>query len=136
MLSFTQNKQEKLEAGGVLLGRHIQDTADVVVDCVTTPMSGDLRGRFSFFREEKQHQRVIDSCWQATQGTCTYLGEWHTHPEPTPAASKVDLSNWQRKLMHDHFYFFLFFVVVGTEEIRVWQGYYRRTRLALLEREM
>lgn len=136
MLSFTQDKPEKLEAGGVLLGRHIQGAADVVVDCVTTPMLGDLRGRFSFFREEKQHQRVIDSCWQATQGTCTYLGEWHTHPEPIPIASRVDLSNWRRKLMHDHFNCFLFFVIVGTKQICVWQGYYRSTRLALLVREM
>ncbi len=136
MLSFVQNDSEKTEAGGILLGRHIRGTDDVVVDHVTVPMPGDRRSRFSFFRAEKQHQRVIDDCWKATQGTCTYLGEWHTHPEPVPSASRTDLNNWRRKLMHDHFFCFLFFAIVGTEEVCVWQGYHRCSELVLLEKDM
>ena len=121
--SYIQSSPKKTEAGGVLLGRHITDSEDVVVDDVTTPMRGDRRGRFLFVRAQAPHQKRIDKAWQESGGTCVYVGEWHTHPEPVPAPSPVDRRNWRRKLKEDRFGGCVFFVILGTREVRVWEGH-------------
>ncbi len=119
---YIQTTPEKAEAGGVLLGRHILGTGDIIVDTVTAPMPGDLRSPFRFFRARLHHQEVIDRVWRESGGTCTYLGEWHTHSELCPSPSLLDRSGWQRKLLVDRFTEPIFFVIVGISETRVWEG--------------
>jgi integrative and conjugative element protein (TIGR02256 family) len=122
MRQYIQDEPDKLEAGGVLLGRHILGTNDIIVDYITTPLQGDKRSRTRFFRRRQRHQQVIDQTWQESKGTCTYLGEWHTHPELSPLPSLLDRLEWQRKLIFDQFTEPIFFVIVGIEETRVWEG--------------
>jgi integrative and conjugative element protein (TIGR02256 family) len=123
MVHFIQNFPDRSEAGGVMLGRFIINSKDVVVDKITAPMKGDIKSRFRFFRSKYPHQARIDEEWTTSCGTCNYLGEWHTHPEPTPAPSLCDMSDWKKKLLLDSFDSdFLFFVIVGTEQINAWQG--------------
>jgi integrative and conjugative element protein (TIGR02256 family) len=123
MKCYVQNATDKKEAGGVLLGRYILDCLDVVVDRITVPMREDSRGRFRFLRSALSHQQVIFQAWRRSQGTCNYLGEWHTHPEPNPSPSAIDLRTWQRKLSKDRYDSdVLYFVIVGTKQINVWQG--------------
>ncbi len=122
MLGYVQDEPYKPEAGGVLLGRHIIGTEDIIVDQVTTPSPSDRRSRLRFFRVRRWHQQAIDRAWRESGGTCTYLGEWHTHPERTPFPSVVDRLNWGRKLLVDRYSGTLFFVIVGIETIRVWEG--------------
>jgi len=81
MRHYVQDVPTKPEAGGVLLGRHILETGDIIVDLITEPMPSDRQGRFRFFRARRPHQAAIDRAWRASGGTYTYLGEWHTHPE-------------------------------------------------------
>jgi len=120
---FAQDTFDKKEAGGVLLGRHIIGSDDIVVDDITTPMKGDYCGRYFFIRGQRNHQEVIDKVWQESKGTCTYLGEWHTHPEKKPKPSCLDLDEWMRRIKNDTFYGdALFFIIVGTTKIRVWEG--------------
>src|SRR5215510_10913306 len=88
--SFQQTDVYASEAGGILLGRHLRDGSAIIVDEVTTPMRGDRRSRTRFHRGRRQHQAMIDQAWHTSSGTCTYLGEWHTHPEPIPTPSVVD----------------------------------------------
>jgi len=133
MLQFAQDEIHKPESGGVLLGRHIVNTKNIVVDRVTTPMPADRQARFRFFRSRNAHQQVIDQVWQESKETCTYLGEWHTHPESVPTPSLVDQFDWRRKLMFDRFSEHLFFVIVGTYELRVWEGRFRCSSLFPLE---
>ena len=122
MLSFRQINLADCEAGGVLLGRLLLDSHDIVVDEVTVPMLGDKRSRFAFHRHKRGHQAIINRRWQMSEGTCIYLGEWHTHPEPMPIPSMIDRTDWQRKLKADSFEKSIFFVIVGTHEIRMWFG--------------
>lgn len=129
--TYIQGVPEAPEAGGVLLGRHIVKSRDIIVDRVTVPMLDDRRSRLRFFRARRQHQEEIDRVWRESDGTCTYLGEWHTHPEPSPEPSFVDRLEWQRKLLFDRFTEPLFFVIVGITEVRAWEGV-RRGRLAQL----
>lgn len=126
MIRHAQDDAEKPEAGGVLLGRHILDSQDIVVDRVTTPQQGDRQGRFLFFRAQHRHQQLIDAAWRESHGTRTYLGEWHTHPELVPQPSVIDRVNWRRKLLVDCFSAPIFFLIVGTGDVGVWEG--RRCR--------
>lgn len=122
MIPYLQVKSGDCEAGGVLLGRLLVDSYDVVVDEVTVPMPGDKRCRFSFYRDKRRHQRIINQRWRESKGTSIYLGEWHTHPELVPTPSKTDLTDWHRKLKVDRFENDLFFLIMGTTEARMWTG--------------
>ncbi len=124
LLDYKQDAPDKTEVGGVLLGRFILNCNDVVVDRITVPMQGDKSSRFHFFRAARLHQQVIDEVWHLSKRTCNYLGEWHTHPEPDPSPSWIDRLGWRKKLLFDRFDSeVLYFVIVGTEKINVWQGY-------------
>lgn len=120
MLEFRQRSWWQAEAGGVLLGRYLLDTDDVVVDEVTTPQKSDRRSRFSFFRSKK-HGVIAQNRWSEEVSTLAYLGLWHTHPEPDPTPSGVDRQDWTQALSSDTFHGDrLFFPIVGIERIRVW----------------
>lgn len=121
--AFRQTTENNLEAGGILLGRLIIDTNDIVIDYVTSPMNDDKRSRFGFFRAEQPHQSILFNKWESSFGTCNYLGEWHTHPEPVPKPSNRDIRSWQaqcQKLPKGRNC--LYFVIVGTETLTVWKA--------------
>jgi integrative and conjugative element protein (TIGR02256 family) len=122
MNSYAQRGPSDTEAGGVLLGRYLLGSDDVVVDEVTVPMSGDRRSRYLFYRDKKLHQAAIDAAWEVSGGICTYLGEWHTHPEADPTPSDIDKKDWRRRLHQDRYEDELFFLIVGTATIRAWSG--------------
>lgn len=123
MVKYIQDVASKDEAGGVLLGRYILNSKHVVVDTITVPSNHDQRLRHFFFRSAKKHQIIIDNFWLSSDGTCNYLGEWHTHPESDPVPSSRDISEWQRKLQADKYDSdCLFYVIVGTRKINAWKG--------------
>jgi integrative and conjugative element protein (TIGR02256 family) len=117
------------------MGRFINNSEDIVVDKITLPMPGDKATRFSFFRNRNSHQKIIDREWEASCFTCTYLGEWHTHPEPIPTPSFVDKNDWKRKMKQDVFDSdFLFFMIVGTAEIWLWEGNKHKNSITALNK--
>lgn len=135
MMGYAQDEPYKVEAGGILLGRYILNCKDVVVDRVTVPAPGDRMARFRFFRSAHFHQQKIDQAWRASKGTCNYLGEWHTHPQHNPEPSLTDLLEWLKKLWFDQFDSdFLHFVIVGEDQVAVWQGYKKTLRIERLHR--
>lgn len=134
MLNYRQKGREDTEAGGVLLGRFIKDSKEIIVDHVSVPMIGDKRTRYSFIRSKKMHQKIIDKEWSKSNGTCNYLGEWHTHPEDYPTPSRVDITNWKNRLKDDIFSSrYLYFVIVGLSETRVWEGDKRTSEIKKLK---
>ncbi len=123
MLTYVQNTKRQPEAGGILIGRYIVDSLDIVIDKVTVPMAGDRQERFSFWRDRKRHQQVIDQIWLESEGTSTYLGEWHTHPENIPTPSNTDTKNWLRHLNYDIFSGeSLFFIIIGIQTLIISEG--------------
>jgi integrative and conjugative element protein (TIGR02256 family) len=128
---FAQHLDTAPESGGVLLGRRITGTDDVIVDAATTPMEGDTGLRFRFVRASAAHQDAADRAWRDSGGTCAHLGGWHTHPERRPSPSHTDRSDWRRQVAGDPSRDVLFFVIVGTEEVRAWECR-RGARLARL----
>jgi len=118
-----QNNKEDKEAGGVLLGRYLTDSNDIVVDRITEPNWNDIRGRYKFIRQDIAHQVEIDEAWRESAGTCHYLGDWHTHPEDDPTPSQKDKSDWRRKLKEDiYFNRYLYFVIVGIKVTSIWKA--------------
>ncbi len=122
MRTYRQDSRRKAEAGGLLVGRHLLNGVDMIVDGITEPQPGDRRMRFRFFRSAARHQSALDLAWQVSDGTSTYLGEWHTHPEVTPIPSRTDVKTWIRKLRVDVYTDVLFFVIVGTDALCAWEG--------------
>jgi integrative and conjugative element protein (TIGR02256 family) len=111
------------EAGGILLGRLVLSTDDVIIDRVSTPVPEDRRSRFRFWRAKHPAQQTVRKAWADSKQSEQYLGEWHTHPERMPTPSGVDRSDWERLLKetvceHD----VLFFVIVGTRSVCAWEG--------------
>ncbi|NMM80903.1 hypothetical protein B2J86_08190 [Acidovorax sp. SRB_14] len=120
MQAYAQRRWRNAEAGGVLLGRHLLDSHDVVVDEVTTPQDSDRRSRFSFFRS-RRHESLARERWQIQSSTMAYLGLWHTHPEADPTPSGVDRNDWAQAVSRDAYEGdLLFFPIVGTRCVRVW----------------
>lgn len=83
---FRQTSSSAPEAGGMLLATIERDLVRVVR--ATEPTATDRRSRFAFFPKLSHQQRVIDKQFRAG---LHFIGEWHTHPEPHPTPSSVDL---------------------------------------------
>ncbi|PGB81752.1 hypothetical protein COM05_18850 [Bacillus toyonensis] len=132
---YRQLKMQDTEAGGVLLGRFLHESNNIVIDQITVPMENDIRTRYFFQKCREDHQDIIDKVWIESGGTCNYLGEWHTHPEPHPTPSSHDRNEWKKVLKYtvcDSNK--LFFVIIGTKSIGVWVGY--RTNLKIIKLKM
>lgn len=124
---IVMNKHRQLEttaaeAGGILLGRFISETNDVLIDEAMTPSQIDQRSRFFFRRARRPAQRRVNAAWAESTYTRNYLGEWHTHPEDNPVPSGQDVRNWRRigqTAQYEQTY--LIFVIVGRKHIQVWE---------------
>lgn len=104
------------EAGGILLGYRRGEHLHVVD--ATIPAAHDVRSRFGFLRRDAWHQAVAIKGWSRSQGTLDHMGEWHTHPEPRPQPSRIDLYEWGRLCSTKRHP--LVFVIVGT--VDCWFG--------------
>lgn len=122
LLRHRQLRPADTEAGGVLLGRLIQGSSDVVIDVATPPSPSDRRSRFSFFRARKPAQEAVDRAWRQSGQVVNYLGEWHSHPEDHPSPSCIDKRDWKKILTHATFeQDFLVFIIVGRLSVRAWE---------------
>ncbi len=118
--NYIKNNKFKLESGGILIGTLNHAMNKIMITDITEPQHEDRQSRFMFTRREKGHQDIMDTLWENSHYTKTYLGEWHTHNEPSPTPSFVDKRNWIKISERDKNSQWLFFIIVGTREIRVW----------------
>lgn len=111
MTAYTQTEHTQPEAGGQLFGRLLN--GDIMVCRATTPRSADQRTRFSFFPNRNRENREIKRFFKLG---LHFLGDWHSHPEPVPKPSALDIQSIQdcfRESKHSHNSFLL--LIVGTE---------------------
>ena len=124
---------ETSEAGGVLLGRHLLDSHDVVVDEVSTPQSSDRRSRFAFFRSSK-HEQVAAT---TVAGREQHLGLSRCSGTRTPSATRCLAvstgATGAGRLWDTYEGDRLFFPIVGTDCVRIWtlsrRGAFRELKL-------
>lgn len=122
LCEFRQLKNNQLESGGVLIGKHLSLGNTILVDDITTPQQTDKQERHSYYRSEI-HSEIIHGLWEQSNGHSTYVGLWHTHPEPYPNFSLVDRKDWLTALKNSHYEGSkLFFIIVGQKCIRCWGG--------------
>jgi len=122
MIQYKQLNRYDKEAGGILIGRILLENENFIVDDVTEPMKQDIRTRISYKRAPYGHQEYFDQKWAESQGRCFYLGEWHTHPEPVPNPSYVDIHGWKRIMTLEHEVEALFFIIIGQRQLNAWYG--------------
>ena len=81
------------ERGGILLG--YRRGPHLEVNEATLPMLWDWGSMFSFRRSARGHQSIALGRWRNSGQTVDWLGEWHSHPEPLPSPSGIDLGSWR-----------------------------------------
>ena len=113
-----QTASNVAESFGVLMGTTSLDRREIWIESVTTPMAQDRCARFSFALRDPGHRRAVREMFAGSGGRAIYLGTWHTHAEPDPAPSAVDLDDWRACLRANRGRP-LAFVLVGTEKTRV-----------------
>ena len=95
-ISYRQLANSSPESAGVIIGE--RRDVHIVIRTLSVPSDTDIRSRFMVNRISKHHQKIVDTAFQSPDGTCQYLGEWHTHPEDTPNPSMTDYSSWNKNL--------------------------------------
>ncbi|GAM14275.1 Mov34/MPN/PAD-1 family protein [Mesobacillus selenatarsenatis] len=133
MLGYQQSNENDCEAGGILIGRILIENNHFIIDEVSEPYPTDTRKRHRFIRSQKGHQEYFNALWEEYEGRCFYLGEWHTHPEKVPLPSTVDRRGWRENLSLLYETDSLFFIIVGTEKIKVWYGKCGTGEIACME---
>ena len=113
---YSTGPEAEREAGGILIGAY-RGVHLEVTGC-TEPMQTDTRRRFLFDRKDPGHQRAAMAAWSSSRRTETYVGEWHTHPEPRPSPSSIDLATWASIMNRTRFP--VLFMIGGSEAI--WNG--------------
>ena len=79
-----------LETGGVLMGYVDRRAAAVVVTHVVGPGPGAVHERTAFSPDQEWHESEVARLYAESGRTCTYLGDWHTHPDGQPVLSSAD----------------------------------------------
>ncbi len=85
---YRQRRWYQREAGGQLFAR--LSLSRVFVEEATGPRRTDRRTRTSYVPDRAAEQREIDS--RHADGL-HYVGDWHTHPEPVPGLSGLDIAS-------------------------------------------
>ncbi|MDR2276152.1 MAG: Mov34/MPN/PAD-1 family protein [Sphingobacterium sp.] len=115
---FTQNEAKAHEAGGIIVGKIINEQINIIK--LSVPSRMDKSSRMSFERNKDSAQIILDYEFHNSNGQFTYLGEWHTHPEPFPTPSNIDLQMLKQqyknnKMMTD----FIILLIKGTNGIYI-----------------
>lgn len=122
ILSVLDNyKQKKFqnESGGIILG-YVHNDHRIYISKISQPNFNDKATRYGFVRDKKAAQLIVNSEFHESGGKVIYLGEWHTHPEPYPSPSFVDINMIKQqyknnKINED----FLILLIQGTESIYI-----------------
>ncbi len=109
-------QHEGNEQCGVLTGSKIGDKtyriSKVSPPCVVS------NTRCSCERDAKKANEFIKEDYEQSDHTRSYMGEWHTHPEPCPNPSWTDnssiINNYEESALD---YPFLIMSIVGTETL-------------------
>lgn len=109
---FRQSDLMQPESGGLLFAEI--RLPDVYIADATSPIPTDKCSRTCYIPDRKPQQKIIKDLFK--QGL-HLVGEWHTHPEPSPTPSSVDyLSMSQSFLLSTHELNSFIMIIVGNHE--------------------
>lgn len=117
---YLDNYNFEIESGGIIVGKLNPAEKQVIATNITEPQKEDKCTKNAYKRAGYGHQEIMDNLWKESGFAKTYIGEWHTHNESVPHPSWVDRRNWLQISKRKQNSTWLFFVIVGTEQIGVW----------------
>lgn len=79
------------EAGGILMGWWLRPDAEVFIANAIGGGPAAKHERFSFEPDTGWQRRQVAAIYAASDRTCTYLGDWHSHPDGSPRPSRLDV---------------------------------------------
>jgi integrative and conjugative element protein (TIGR02256 family) len=107
--------------GGGLLFAHFEFPI-IRISAVTTPHRTDGRWMTLFVPNRILQRRAIKSLFKKGHH---FIGEWHTHPEPNPTPSSLDLASMREvylKSSHELNYFITVIVGNRSNGLVLWVG--------------
>lgn len=116
LLEFRQFGKEP-EAGGIFVGKRLLNRSILVVN-FSRPQNNDVRSRYKFFKTSQKHQQFVDDYFDKSSGFISLIGEWHTHPEDIPTASRIDIQSWEKIISDNDDR--LFFLIIGLQAGRLY----------------
>ncbi len=131
---FKQTSFDSRESGGLLIGRTDINGKTRIFE-LTEPMANDIRSKITFRRKDTKHLKILS---EMNNKCLYYKGNWHTHPQASPSPSCIDTISWKRAIIKtkpgesDYIYF----VIVGTDNIKVWCGDMKTHYIGEMEREV
>jgi integrative and conjugative element protein (TIGR02256 family) len=120
LLLNRQHNKSRPESGGIIIGR--TDIYGITrIYEITEPMSNDIQDRITFKRRDKGHLTYLI---EANKRCLYFKGNWHTHAQDIPAPSWLDKMSWMKAIKNSKpgDSEFIFFIIVGTKEVKVWCG--------------
>ena len=114
---YKQTKNYHNESFGALIGSRDEANKTFWIESCTTPRPQDSATRTGFVMRDSFHQHEVETSFHATNGLWGYIGTWHTHPEPDPIPSSIDINDWLECSVRNPDRF-LFFFIVGTAQTR------------------
>lgn len=131
LLQFRQIESDAPESGGVLVGSHLNSRGALLINKFTPPQTSDRQSRCNYYRS-KAHDKLAKSIWRESEHRSTYVGLWHTHPEPIPNFSATDKTDWINAIKHSSYEgYHVFFFIVGQTHIRCWVGTNKRFKVKI-----
>lgn len=110
--SYRQSKPSHTEAGGVLIGQI--NESDILINRISIPSPFDTTTRYSFIRDKKAHQMIMDYEFANSEGKNIYIGEWHTHPAKIATPSTTDVKMIKDQYKHNQIQTdFLILIILG-----------------------
>lgn len=106
------------EAGGLLFAEF--DLPFIRIVEATSPHATDKRWRTLFMPNRTLQRKRIKQLFLAGRH---FVGEWHTHPEPNPTPSSLDLESMSdafAKSSHDLNYFLMIIVGNRSDRLQIW----------------
>lgn len=120
LINYIENYDFKIESGGIIIGILNPAENQIIATDLTEPQEQDKCTAGTYKRSEYGHQEIMDKLWEESQYFKTYLGEWHTHNQRIPQPSLIDRRNWMKISKRKQNSEWIFFLIVGTEQIGVW----------------
>ena len=110
---FDRHRQIRVdspEAGGQLFARFDGDI--IRIEHASGPRSSDQRGPKVFIPNRIAERHEIRRVFK---DGLHYVGDWHTHPEPTPSPSQIDIQSFREMYQNSrHGLASFLMVIVGT----------------------
>ena len=130
LYEYTQRGITDTESCGYLLGYVNTINGSITVTKITTPGKSDIRNRYFCRLRDHSHYRIMK---REAKKKNYFLGTWHTHPQGMPYPSSTDITDWKKTLDGKHsVYECIFFVIIGTEQLKIWCGFFKNKSICEL----